>query len=190
MLIKRVIKQILIFWVKRQFKKNAIVGNNLDVGSGARCINAHRKDSIRIGDNCCILGRLECNEDGNISIGDYTTIRFKTYIGSALQVTIGNFVIISNNCTIFDNNNHPVDPNERMVLSKSGFDSNLWGWKHSEKKAVTIGDNVWIGKNCLIMKGVTIGRGSVVAAGSVVTKDVPSYTVAAGNPARAVKSLR
>jgi acetyltransferase-like isoleucine patch superfamily enzyme len=53
-----------------------------------------------------------------------------------------------------------------------------------------IEDKVWIGMDALILKGVTIGEGSVVAARSVVTKDVPPYSLVAGNPARVVKSLK
>jgi len=52
-----------------------------------------------------------------------------------------------------------------------------------------IEDDVWIGFKATILKGVTIGRGSVIAAGSVVTKDVPPYTLVAGNPAQIIRSL-
>ena len=52
---------------------------------------------------------------------------------------------------------------------------------------VTIGDDVWIGRRVMIMPGVTIGNGCVIGAGAVVTKDIPSYSVAAGVPAKVVK---
>lgn len=52
-----------------------------------------------------------------------------------------------------------------------------------------IEDNVWIGENAVILKGVQIGRGSIIACNAVVTKDVPPYTIAAGNPARIVKDI-
>jgi acetyltransferase-like isoleucine patch superfamily enzyme len=54
---------------------------------------------------------------------------------------------------------------------------------------ISIGDDVFIGMHSLIMKGVTIGRGTVVGAGSVVTKSLPSYCVAAGNPATILRYL-
>jgi maltose O-acetyltransferase len=52
---------------------------------------------------------------------------------------------------------------------------------------VIIGDRVWIAYRAIILPGVTIGEGAVVAAGSVVTKNVDSYTIVAGNPARLIK---
>jgi acetyltransferase-like isoleucine patch superfamily enzyme len=52
---------------------------------------------------------------------------------------------------------------------------------------VVIGEHVWIGSNCVILPGVHIGEHSVVGAGSVVTKDIPSFSVAVGNPARVVR---
>jgi len=54
-------------------------------------------------------------------------------------------------------------------------------------KLITIEDEVWIGANCVITIGVTIGKHSIVGAGSVVTKDIPPYCIAVGNPARVIK---
>lgn len=54
---------------------------------------------------------------------------------------------------------------------------------------VTIGDDCWIGGNVTIMPGVTIGKGCTVGSGSIVTKDIPEFSVAIGNPARVVKKV-
>ncbi len=54
-------------------------------------------------------------------------------------------------------------------------------------KSVVIGDHAWIGGSSIILHGVTIGEGAVIGAGSVVTRDIAAYTIAAGNPARALK---
>ena len=52
---------------------------------------------------------------------------------------------------------------------------------------ITIDDNVWIGANCVVTAGVTIGKHSVIGADSVVTRDIPPYSVAGGNPAKVIK---
>jgi len=54
---------------------------------------------------------------------------------------------------------------------------------------ITIGNDVWIGGSCVILPGITIGDHSIIAAGSVVTKDVPSNSIVAGNPARILKNI-
>jgi acetyltransferase-like isoleucine patch superfamily enzyme len=54
-------------------------------------------------------------------------------------------------------------------------------------KQITISDDVWIGANSVITAGVTLGKHCVIGAGSVVTKDIPEFTVAVGNPARIIK---
>jgi acetyltransferase-like isoleucine patch superfamily enzyme len=60
---------------------------------------------------------------------------------------------------------------------------------HEGPKKVTIERGVWLAAGAIILPGVTVGEGSIVAAGSVVSRDVPSYTMVAGNPARAIKKL-
>ncbi|STZ77390.1 acyltransferase [Bergeriella denitrificans] len=60
---------------------------------------------------------------------------------------------------------------------------------YTDVAPIRIEDDVWIGRRAIIMGGVTIGRGAVIGAGAVVTKDVPPYTLAAGNPAVVKKSL-
>lgn len=58
---------------------------------------------------------------------------------------------------------------------------------HSKMEGVVIGHNVWIGDNVIILPNVTIGNGAIIGAGAVITKDVPSYAVCVGNPAKVIK---
>ena len=99
--------------------------------------------------------------------------------------------MISNNVIIVDNNNHPIEPKMRLKMTscKDYLNDELWSWKYAESKPIVIEDNVWIGRDSRIMKGVTIGKGSIVALGAIVTRDVPPYSVVAGNPAKVVKIL-
>ncbi|MDD8044110.1 MAG: acyltransferase [Verrucomicrobiota bacterium] len=167
------------------------MGLNFSCGSNSKCINETGvRGKISISDNCEINGVLIAKERGQISIGKYTTIRYGTKVLSVNRIQIGNCVIISNNVTIYDNNTHPVDPEIREKMSRSGFYGDLWEPKHSSSAPIIIDDNVWIGERANILKGVKIGRGAIVGMASTVTSDVPEYSIVAGNPARIVKYLK
>ncbi|HEY9300680.1 MAG TPA: acyltransferase, partial [Phormidium sp.] len=96
---------------------------------------------------------------------------------------------ISHDVNIFDNQTHPFNPVERhkqyIHILQEGFPKNidLGGEK------VLIEDDVWIGCGAILLKGVSIGKCSIVGAGSVVTKDIPPWTFAAGNPARIIRDI-
>lgn len=180
-LIKRKVKFIA-------FKKKCICGENLSVSTSANCF-VEGKGRISIGKNCDICCILSVKDGAIITIGDFSTVRYDTVIGAVNSIKIGNYVIISNNVHIYDNNNHPTSPLYRKKMCESGFYSSLWEWKHSDNKPIVIEDNVWIGERSTILKGVTIGKGSIVASNSVVVKNVPPYVIVAGNPAKIVKHL-
>lgn len=130
------------------------------------------------------------------------TIRDNTWIGGSRIscnsiIEIGSNVFISWGVYISDNDSHSTDYKDRQQdilqqLADHRSGRNLLStkeWIQVKMKPVTICDNVWIGMNCIILKGVTIGEGAIIAAGSVVTKDVPSWTIAGGNPARKIKDI-
>ena len=94
----------------------------------------------------------------------------------ANKVTIGNDVLVSSDVFMIDYN-HGLNP-----LTPSYLDNSL-----EVSKGIVVEDGVWIGNNVIILGGVTIGKKAVIAAGAVVTKDVPEYTIAAGNPANVIK---
>lgn len=188
MCIKQFLDYIRCSKNRKQFEKHCIHGSDLKVRFTSHCTSKNRNDII-IGNHCEIKGRLTSFEGGKIQIGDNCFMNFSSLIGAMDSVTIGDNVIIATNVRIFDNNNHPTSPAMREKMSQGDFYGDLWTWRYAEHKPVVIGDNVWIGEYSTILKGVTIGKGSIVASHSVVTKDVPEYTIVAGNPAKVVKKL-
>ena len=98
-------------------------------------------------------------------------------IVAAKEVILGNDVMLGANTFITDTDFHPIDPRERR-FSITGVGV----------EPVKIEDNVFIGMNSLVLKGVTIGKNSVIGAGSIVAQSIPPNTIAAGIPARALKS--
>jgi galactoside O-acetyltransferase len=151
---------------------------------------------LKIGNDCLISGNFIFeNENGIIIIGD------NTFIGGGMficidKINIGNNVLISWGCTFIDNDSHSINAYERINdISdwKKGIEEGQIGkyknWNNVEHAPIIIKDKAWIGCNCIILKGITIGEGAVIGAGSVVTKDVPDYTLAAGNPAQIIKKL-
>ena len=153
-------------------------------------MNRHLRDSISVGPNTHIRGQLfTFGHGGRIRMGSYCYVGDNSKLWSAVELTIGDRVLIGHNTSIFDSDTHPLDPTLRHrqfadIITK-GHPPQI----DLREVPVRIGDDVWIGCNVVILKGVTIGQGAVVGAGSVVTTDVPPHVIVAGNPARAVRAL-
>ena len=148
------------------------------------------RDVIRVGANTHLKGELlTFAHGGEISIGEYCYIGEQSHIWSSARITVGDRVLISHNVNIFDSLTHPVSPAQRhqhyRQIITSGHPSQI----DLKEAPVRIGNDVWIGCLSIILKGVTIGEGAIVGAGSVVSKDVPPFTIVAGNPARVVREL-
>lgn len=152
---------------------------------------------LTIGKDCIIGGQFIFESSiGNITIGEHSFIGGSTFI-SRSSIIIGSNVTIAWGCTIYDHDSHSLNHMERRkdisdelddIRNRRNFIAHK-NWDVVNSKPITICDDAWIGMNCIILKGVTIGEGAIVGAGSVVTKDVPAWTVVAGNPAKVVKTL-
>lgn len=108
--------------------------------------------------------------------------------GEGAHLKIGAFCSIGKDVQIFLCGEHRVDwvtTYPFNVLWKSG--KHLTGHP-SSKGDIIIGNDVWIGREAVILSGITVGDGAVVGARAVVSKDVPPYTIVAGNPARMIRS--
>lgn len=111
-----------------------------------------------------------------IKIGNKCYFGFNLSILAGKNITIGNNVLFASNILI-TSEAHGIDPESEIPY----MDQKLSG------KEVSIGDNVWIGEKVCILPGVRIGSNSIIGAGSIVTKSVPDYSIAVGNPAHIIK---
>lgn len=184
---------------------SATVGYSVDpngallVGCSVECRSGESKERVVFGRNSVLSCRIVLERDiGNVSVGN------DSYIGGsqiicAHKIDIGSNVLVSWGCTIVDHDSHSLNWRDRAEdvrrwregLLTGGLEkaSKLKDWEVVEMAPIKIEDKVWLGMNVTVLKGVTIGEGSVVAAGSIVTKDVPPWSLVAGNPARIIKGL-
>lgn len=126
------------------------------------------------------------------SIGAYSYGRPKVrFADSGRRLTIGRYCSIADKVEILLGGGHRLDwATTYPFAAMEGLfpDARAPEDYHVARGDVTIGHDVWLGSGCLILPGVTVGHGAVVAARAVVTRDVPPYAVAAGNPARVVRT--
>lgn len=128
-----------------------------------------------VGDSIIIEPSFWCDYGYNITIGNNFYANHNLVILDAAPVIIGDNVFIAPNCGIYTAG-HPTN----VELRNKGLEY---------AKPITIGNNVWIGANCAILPGVTIGDNVTIGAGSVVNRDIPSNTIAVGNPCRVIKKI-
>lgn len=167
------------------YKSHLSVGRNFIAERGCE-INCLSKSGMIFGDKVTIgtyaVIRPSNTYGGDIGeglkIGSNSNIGPYSYIGCSGKIEIGSQVMISPRVSIYAEN-HNFD-NAEEPMKEQGV----------TRGYVKIEDDCWIASNSVILSGVTIGQGSVVAAGSIVTKDVPPFSVVAGNPARILKTRK
>jgi acetyltransferase-like isoleucine patch superfamily enzyme len=189
------LKRFALAWMDKyksdQIKKMVTLtgtGHVFERTTFVRLADGSDNHDIVIGDHAMISGTLISENHGKIVLGTYSFLREKSVIGSVKSVIIGDYTSIADYVVIMDNNNHPLNPEDRQIKSSSEKGSDYRKWRHSEADSIVIGRNVWIGSFARVCKGVNIGDNAIVAANAVVTKDVPPNTIVAGNPAKVVKT--
>lgn len=133
------------------------------------------KELLGKSDKAFINPPFYCDYGTHIEVGKNFFANYNCTILDVAKVKIGDNCQMAPNVSIYTAG-HPIHP----VSRNSGYE---YG------KEVTIGDNVWIGGNSVICPGVTIGDHVVIGAGSVVTKDIPDWSVAAGNPCKVIRKI-
>lgn len=150
------------------------VGENVIFEDGVKIFHP---DRISLGNNVYVghYAILKGYHRGEMTIGDHTWIGQGSFLHSAGTITIGSAVGIGPNVTILTSV-HEEGPLDRPVL----FGALRFG-------EVIVGDGCDIGVGAILLPGVRIGEGTIIGAGSVVTRDIPAFSVAAGNPARVLR---
>lgn len=116
-----------------------------------------------------------CDYGSHIEVGKNFFANYNCTIIDVAKVKIGDNCMLAPNVAIYTAG-HPIHPDSRNTAYEYGIE-------------VTVGDNVWIGGNTVIVPGVHIGSNTVIGAGSVVTKDIPDWVIAAGNPCRVIRKI-
>jgi len=186
--VKRISTLLNRFYVKRfiapQFDS---VGEGLEVAHprslvifGCNIHIGHYAQIIASPDNCIRFTTwpskkvIDSVKGGAIKIGDYCLISPGVRISAEQSIHIGDNVMLAANVYVSDSDWHGIYNRIRPFRCT---------------KPVVIENNVWLGERVIVNKGVTIGGNSVIGAGSVVTKNIPANVIAAGNPARVIKTI-
>lgn len=164
------------------------IGQSVTFGRGMRL---HLPQYFSIGSNCvfgdhCMLSAWDKYNGEtytpHVEIGNNCSFGFCNHITCCNSIKIGEGVLTGMYVIISDNSHGEI---KRDVLDTPPLKRPLYS-----KGEVVIGNNVWIGDKVAILAGVHVGDGAIIAANAVVTKDVPSYTIVAGVPAKTIKSYR
>ena len=143
---------------------------------------------VAIGQGSIVRCRIDFDSlQGEVRIGD------RCYLGAShlvchTAISIGHDVIMSWGVTVVDHDSHSLNWSERQH-DVAEWKLGVKRWDAVTVRPVWIGNKAWIGFGTTILKGVTVGEGAVVGANAVVTRDVPPYSVVAGNPARVIRRL-
>ena len=154
---------------------------------------------VDVGNKCIINAEFIFEtETGKVEIGNNVNIGGAIIISKS-HIKIGDDVTMAWDIVLYDHDSHAIDWEHRSndnaqcytdFTNNGGNKTVNKDWNHVKTKPIVIEDKVWIGFGVTVLKGVTIGEGAVVGAKSVVTKDVPAWTVVAGNPAKVVKYIK
>lgn len=158
-----------------------ITGARIFLGDRVMVTRFQGGGPVELGDEVQIYGEvtLSTGMNGRITIGAGTHIQPGVHVHSYVsEIRIGRKVEVAPRCAFYSYN-HCIAPDQLIM------DQPL-----ESKGPITIGDGAWLGHGVIVLAGVTIGEGAVIGAGSVVTRDVPDYGIAAGNPAKVIGSRR
>lgn len=175
-LIKQIKLKLRIYYL--QYRAYKVHGISLPIGA-----ILYKPEAIEIGNNFnlgtyCTLYCQDPEKGSKILIGNNVSLNYNVSLNadSSGEIVIGDDVLIGP-MTIFRASNHNFDSID-LPIRKQG---------HTAGKIV-IENNVWIGANVIVLPNVKIGESSIIGAGSIVTKDIPPFSIAVGNPAKVIRT--
>jgi len=133
-----------------------------------------------VGDNVRMVSTIATIElavgaGGLLELGNGVYVNYGCSIAATQSVRIGANCSLGSHCMLMDNDFHSLEPERRHEMPPSA--------------PIVLEPDVWLGVRVLVLRGVTIGARSVVGAGSVVTRDIPPRSLAAGVPAKVIRSI-
>jgi acetyltransferase-like isoleucine patch superfamily enzyme len=135
---------------------------------------------VRMSGVSTLIGRSSSTPDPLLEIGDNVDIGWQSQISVGTRIVIGDNVRLAGRCMLAGFPGHPMDAADRAAGAPDTAD---------QIGDIVLERDVWLASGVTVLAGVRIGQGTVVAAGSVVTRDLPAQVLAAGVPARVIRSL-
>ena len=137
-----------------------------------------KEDAKRVGKNCFYLDFIVWLNGYNIELGDNVGFNYGCYVNGCGGLLIGDDTIIGP-YSMIHTANHVMDDVEKPI--------SVQGWI---PKPIIIGKRCWLGMGVSVLPGVTVGKNSIIGGASVVTKNIPPYSIAVGNPCRVIRSRK
>lgn len=176
---KTYISRILL--TGRQKRRYGHIGHNSEIYKPVR--HDRYKNWMSLGENSIIMSgsRIQFfpqpgKDHPKLKIGNNNYFLYNLTILVGENITIGDNVVIASNVFI-SSEGHGTDPESGVPYKDQPL----------RCKPVVIGSGCWLGENAVILPGVSVGENAIIGAGSIVTKDVDSYSVVGGNPAKVIK---
>lgn len=182
---KTILPEKLFFFLQIVCNKIRLLTTSKRIGKNSyidKTVSIYGWNHIKIGNNTIIGESSWLNVNCRIKdcfhliFGDYCYIGRRNLFSSGRELKISDFVMISNDCKFLGNNHIFSDPFNPYVSTGS-----------TSEEIMTIGTNCWIGAGVTVLGDIRIGHGSIIGAGSVVTKDIPPFSIAVGNPCKVIK---
>lgn len=177
----------IVFWgkgVKLKHKNYIVIGNGVTIDNYVE-IDALSKNGVVIGDNVKVgsytiikcTGTLKKIGKG-LKIGSNSGVGEFSFFGAAGGIEIGENVIMGQNIR-FHSENHNFEEVD-IPIKEQGVTN----------KGIRLGNDCWIGAGTVFLDGVTVGDGCVIGANTLVNKDIPSFSIAVGNPVKIINSRK